>query len=994
VSSKADDFDVRYRDAGTAGHGRPAADGGYRGNAGDVDYDLGYDSTGWDTQGFRRPEAGFGDGPDAGLSHAASGGGVGTAVRPDHGRAPRGRHDGSHARVEDPTESTQLNWDNEATGNLLTPELPARGRRGSHGGGPVAPAATGLGGPGLGTPAGPGGPRRPRGPRGLAGPGRRGLDRPPVKVKGSWWRHWTLRKALGVLLSIVGGMVVLGAVAVAVAYEETPVPTAALAATGFSQSVVYSKDGSLIGRFGTTNRKMLQYNQIPRDMINAVVAAEDRNFFNEGGISPTGIARAAYEDLTGNDGSLQGGSTITQEFVRQYYSGIGTQQTLGRKIKEIFVAMKVAKEKSKQWILTNYLNTIYLGQGAYGIEAAAETYYGKPSAKLTVAQDAVIAAIIQQPSTYPLQQYRTQLEARWHYVLNGMVQMGTLTEQQAAAMKFPAPGNHVPQTLGRDVWDPYVLNMVQTELKNTYHLSQEQIYNGGYVIRTTVDDKKMAALYDAVRENEAQINASSHPFTHSYMHAAAVLEDPGSGAIQAVYGGPGYAGWKYNGTGKVITAKLCAKIRCEWDMARQNREQVGSSFKPYVLAAAVKAGMNVQTSTLNGFNNLYIAPDSTPSAYSTTTMVSGSHIVRNDSQSENGPYTPQIAMAVSINTAYADLWHRVGGTAVANLAQEFGVNTDAACITAPCPRNPYGMKDEAGVALGQASLSVLEQASMLATIDNGGVYHNAHVVASIGHNTQNSAPPIPIKVTSYPVFSPDPTANKNLASQVQYAMSKDDAPYGTAPGAGMSNGQEIIAKTGTTDSAQSAFFIGAIPSQTLAVALFTNEQGSKMGTAKQTLELLGGLSQGGMGGTWPASIWHTYAENMLVPLGIEPFPTPVFTGQTWNQVPLNLRNVGEKPKKHDHGRHGGQGGGQGGNPTPWPTFSCDPRIVTCTTGGGGGGGLGGGNGGGGLGGGNGGGGVNGGGPVTGGVGLVVTGLPLWARRRLRLRRLQRTRKAR
>jgi membrane peptidoglycan carboxypeptidase len=422
----------------------------------------------------------------------------------------------------------------------------------------------------------------------------------------------------------------------------------------------------------------------------------------------------------------------------------------------------------------------------------------------------------------------------------------------------------------------------------------------------------------------------------------------------------------------------------------QNREQVGSSFKPYVLAAAVKAGMNVQTSTLNGFNNLYIAPDSTPSAYSTTTQVNLSHIVQNDSPSENGPYTPQMAMAVSINTAYADLWHRVGGTAVANIAQELGVNTDAACITASCPGNPHGMKDEAGVALGQASLSVLEQASMLATIDDGGVYHNPHVVASIGHNTQNSAPPIPIKVTSYPVFSPDPTANKNLATQVQYAMSKDDAPYGTAPGAGMSNGQEIIAKTGTTDSAQSAFFIGAIPSQTLAVALFTNEQGSEIGKAKQTLELLGGLSSGGMGGTWPASIWHTYAENMFVPLGVEPFPVPVFTGQTWNQVPPNLRNVGKKPKKHDHGgQNGGRGGDQGGNPTPWPTFSCDPQVVTCTTGGGGGGGNGNG---GGFGGGNGGG--LGGGPVTGGVGLVVTGLPLWARRRLQHRRLRRTRKAR
>ena len=272
---------------------------------------------------------------------------------------------------------------------------------------------------------------------------------------------------------------------------------------------------------------------------------------------------------------------------------------------------------------------------------------------------------------------------------------------------------------------------------------------------------------------------------------------------------------------------------------------------------------------------------------------------------------------------------------------------------------------------------------LLATIDNGGVYHNAHIITSIGQNSQNNAPPIAIKVTSYPVFSPDPTANKNLASQVQYAMSKDDAPYGTAPVTAMSNGQEIIGKTGTTNSAQSAFFIGAIPSQTLAVALFTNEQGSKMGTAKQTLGLLGGLSQGGMGGTWPASIWHTYAEDQFVPLGIEPFPTPVFTGQTWNQVPPNLRNAGKKHKKHDHGQDNNQNGQNGnGDPSPFPTYSCDPTVVTCAPDNGGGtGGLGGTGGTGGLGG---GGGVNGA-AAGGGVGLVVTGLPLWARRRLRRR---------
>jgi membrane peptidoglycan carboxypeptidase len=167
-----------------------------------------------------------------------------------------------------------------------------------------------------------------------------------------------------------------------------------------------------------------------------------------------------------------------------------------------------------------------------------------------------------------------------------------------------------------------------------------------------------------------------------------------------------------------------------------------------------------------------------------------------------------------------------------------------------------------------------------------------------------------------------------MASQVQYAMSKDDAPYGTAPVTAMSNGQEIIGKTGTTNSAQSAFFIGAIPSQSLAVAIFTNQQGKGW----QTLHNLGGNSQGGFGGTWPATIWHTYAEDMFVRLGVQPFPTPVFTGQAWNQVPPGMRKAAKEHKKHDpngNGDQNGQGPGRGGSPRPWPTFSCDPELVTC-----------------------------------------------------------------
>ena len=941
MSSKADDFDVRYRDAGATGaieDGRPAAGHGYgvTGYGGNIDYDLGYDANGWDTNGFRSPDADYLDshesvavthearttaatGPRTAGAHAAGTHAAGTHAAGTHtaGTHTAGMHPAS-------AQETTQSWEPESPGqdDLWSPEAPGPGHRGVP---PIGPG--GPGGPR--GPGGPGGPRRPAGPGGPGGLRRSGhRSLPQTKVKGSWWRHWTLRKALGVLLAGVGAIVVLGAIAVAVAYEETPVPTDAMAATSFTQSVVESSNGTLIGRFGTTNRQLLTYNQIPKSVRDAVLAAEDRNFFNEGGISPTGIVRAAYEDARGNDGSLQGGSTITQQFVRNYYSGIGTQQTFSRKIKEIFVSLKVGKEKSKQWILTNYLNTIYLGDGAYGVEAAAETYYGKHASQLDVAQAAVIAAMIQQPSSYPLAQFRPELEVRWQYVLQGMVQLGDLTQQQAAAMKFPAPGDNVPQIFGSDVWDPYVLAMVKNELVQVYDFSQQQIDDGGYVIRTSLDDAKMAELYRAVSQNEATIDEDSSVYSFkSYMRAGAVLENPANGAIQAMYPGPGYAGYKYNGTGPTITAKECAKIFCRYNLAWQAREQVGSSFKPYILATAVKQGMDVQTSTLDGYNYQFIPPDGDPKTYPATTLPTDhsgwSKLVTNDDAGENDPYTPQMAMAESINTAYSDLWHvvaGVGGKTVTNnvgaMAQAFGVDTVAASIT-----GKLDFQDDYGVALGQASLTVIEQASMLATIDDNGVYHDPHLITSI---TRNNVPTL-IKITSYPVFSSSPTLNADEASQVQYAMSEDTASYGTAPTAAMSNGQEVIAKTGTTNTAQSAFFIGAIPSQALVVALFTADQS---GNPDETLNNLGGNSQGGFGGTWPAAIWHTYAEDEFVPLGVEQFPTPVFTGTAWNLVPPSLRQVTHKkaPKKHAHSPGSPSAPA---NPYPFPTYSCDPSVVTC-----------------------------------------------------------------
>jgi membrane peptidoglycan carboxypeptidase len=232
------------------------------------------------------------------------------------------------------------------------------------------------------------------------------------------------------------------------------------------------------------------------------------------------------------------------------------------------------------------------------------------------------------------------------------------------------------------------------------------------------------------------------------------------------------------------------------------------------------------------------------------------------------------------------------------------------------------MSNESGIALGQASLTVAEQATMLATIDNYGVYHDAHVITSITRNGVST----PLDITTRQVFDPNnQQLNEEEATQLQYAMS-ETTNFGTATIAAMSNGQEIIAKTGTTNTAQSAFFIGAIPQQALAVALFTNEQGK----GKQSLNGLGGASQGGFGGTWPAAIWHTFAENVFVPMGVEQFNPVVFTGTPVNLVPPNLRHTG-KPKKKK-GNPTGNPTAQpttSPNPYPYPTYSCDPKVVTC-----------------------------------------------------------------
>jgi membrane peptidoglycan carboxypeptidase len=774
--------------------------------------------------------------------------------------------------------------------------------------------------------AGRGGGGRGRG----NGGGRNGWDgNGRARRKGDWWRHWSWKKALGVAAGAAGVFIVAVIGLIAMFYSQTPIPTAATASALQQSSVVYFRDGhTVVGSFGTTNRQILAPNQIPTVAKEAVVAAEDKHFYHEGGVSPTGIVRAAISDLT--SGSVQqGGSTITQQFVRNYYAGIGTSQTISRKIKEIFVAEKVASQKSKDWILTQYMNTVLLGGNVYGFGAASQAYFGKPIAKLDVAQSAMLAAMIQSPNGYdptPGTPGYKPLVARWHYVLQAMVNMGNLSAKQAASAKFPkiVPSNASTAWTG---YRGYIMQAVLNELENTYHYSLARINNGGLHITTTFSEPLMNSLYASVNAEKHQMKVDGKGLP-PYAHIGAVLEQPGTGAIYAMYSGPSFS------------AKNCSKIKCQWDMALQNREQVGSSFKPYVLSLARSQGMSVKTSTLDGYSPLWIPPVSSPTTFAARSHPASSaswYQVANDAGDGSlGPVNVVQATALSLNTAYTDLYHRVAGTDgmnMVNMAQSFGIDTQASGLNT--------MRSEVGSALGQASLTVEEQANTFATLANNGQYVTPHVIQQI--STQNST--LGAKVQRRTVLQPD------QASDVDYALSFDTKAGGTAPTAGLSDGREIIAKTGTTNLSQSAFFIGAIPQFSLAVGMFTNQQGCPGGVTGcnasaslessppagvQTLYGVGGLQ--GYGGQWPAAIWHNFAQKEFLKLTAKPFPTPVFGGSPWNLLSPNMQPQPKPTPQHtqpqDHNPNPGndQGNGHHGhNPPPTPPATQTPTATPTAT---------------------------------------------------------------
>jgi len=774
---------------------------------------------------------------------------------------------------------------------------------------------------------------------------------------GDWWRHWTWKKVLGLIGAGVAAVILLGVIGFFVIYEMTPIPTDASETALWNSSEVYFSNGKLLGTFSANgiNRQTLAFNQIPTVMDNAMLAAEDRNFYHEGGISITGLARAAFEDLFGS-GGLQGGSTITEEYAKNYYANIGTSRTISTKIKEIFISIKLAHERSKQWILDQYLNTVDFGNGAYGVGAAAEAYFGKnlsrPGTTLTLAQAAMLAAMPNQPSYFspdPSAGAAYQaLVARWQYVLTNMVRDNAITQQQATGLcvncsigqaekvfakviKVVPPG----QSSGFTGWRFFLMSMVQAELEHDYGLSLHQIETMGLRINTTFNQSMVQGLNRAVAQDEhlMRVDGQALPW---YAHAAAALIDPKTGGILAIYGGPGPG---------VMSNKRCNVLDC-WDNSAEVPHQPGSSFKPYVLATAIHEDMDVQGSVLNGYSPICVPPDWTEADQTAlSARISPAACAAKEPEgywlstdSSYGGIPPAEAAAVSSNTAFEDLAHKVGISKIINMAGNLGVGSanefnifggNDLTLEQKTFGNGGTNQGSVTISLGAsgADLTAIEQASTFATLAADGLYHTPHVLASV---TGPGGKAYPSKVVVQQALTPQEAADED------YALSFDNTPTYAAQGAtgypAAAWDRPVIAKTGTTNTGQDAWFIGAIPQYSLAVTLYTNQQNSASTPGAQSLNVLptlpGPFDTGGYGGAWPATIWRNFMGAQFSNLPIVQLPPTDFGAPfiPWHQVPAGHKNKQTcKPGQGFFGRCNPNcppGSGRQCSPSPSPTPTC------------------------------------------------------------------------
>ena len=568
-----------------------------------------------------------------------------------------------------------------------------------------------------------------------------------------------MRKLLIRAAIFVGGFgFIAGTTLFAFAYFTVSIPDANAFVNSQSTIIQYS-NGEEIGRVGSENRQIVPLAKIPMNVRNAVLAAEDRSFYSNRAFSVTGIARAVINNLRG--GSLQGGSTITQQYAKTAF--LTPERTIQRKIKELVIAIKLENQLSKDQIFESYLNTIYFGRGSYGVQTASQQYFNRNVDQLTNAQAIVISCILRSPGFYDpsySKENEERLTARFDYVLKGMVEAKTLTPEDAAKIKFPTVA---PRVTSGSLSGPkgHIIEAVSKELKSL-GFTEEQLQVGGLTIKTTIDQRAQTAAVDA-------INKLTPTKVPENLHVALVAIRPGTGEVVAMYGGADY-------------------LKRQLNDATQAIALAGSTFKVFALAAALEAGIPL-TSMWNG---------DSPQTFDD---LGKPYEVGNYGNEGWGQVDLLFATKHSINTVYVPLGQKAGLDKVVDAARRAGIPESVAMMPTP------------SVALGPASPHVIDVANAYATFAAQGIKSKPYLVTSVIGS--NKGVLYEGKPQTEEVFS------KEVMADVTYAL-KSVVNGGTGAAA-LALGRPAAGKTGTSQSNASAWFSGYTPQLAATVSFFRDD---------------------------------------------------------------------------------------------------------------------------------------------------------------------------
>ncbi len=560
---------------------------------------------------------------------------------------------------------------------------------------------------------------------------------------------WKL--VLGTFAALTGVGLLLGGLLFAYAWVTIDIPEENEVAAAQTSIIYWNNGKTELARLGDTNRISVPIDEIPEEMQHAVVAAEDRRFYEHHGFDVVGFTRAMWNNLT--TGSTQGGSTITQQYAKNAF--LTQEQTLTRKLEELVLSLKLEIVLTKDEILERYLNTIYFGRGAYGVETASEEYFGISASDLTLEQSAVLAAIINAPGNYNPETNMDALQDRYAYVLNAMFEEGYITaeERDAALDNFP----EIDERKDSERYagpDGFLIRSVQDELV-ALGFSEEEIDGGGLRIVSTFERQAQKAAVAAVKDQAPTTGMEG-------VRIGLTAVEPGTGEVVAMYGGADYLEDSFNN-------------------ATQARYQGGSTFKPFGLVAATDDGI--------GLDSLW--PGNSP------TTVANYEVNNYGNNSYGAAVTLLRGTEQSINTVYVSVENETGVPPVQEAALAAGV-----------PADSPGWTDDLTFVLGTTSVHTIDITRAYATFAARGERAPTTTIRSV-------ASPDGSELYERPDAA-EQTIDQNTADVVNYALQSVVTNGTGAPARNL--GRPVAAKTGTTDEYRSSWFAGYVPQLAAAVS--------------------------------------------------------------------------------------------------------------------------------------------------------------------------------